>query len=174
MADLTKQNPAERPGKPTSERRRGSFLAPTRKLEVPEIPGYYLYWVRGTYDEISRAMNAGFEFVTQDEVKLNNTSLGTTSVKSGNTDLGSRVSVIAGSELDETGQPLRLYLMKQKWEYHLEDLEELDKRNQTVIRALVSSTAVGGPAPGETAADVAARYVDRQRTRIPDLFRRKG
>lgn len=172
---LSRQNPAERPAKDPAERRRVPFTTPIRKLEVPELPGYHLRWVLGTPQRIGQALQAGYEFVSPDEVQLNNSLLGDDPLRSGNTDLGSRVSVVAGG-VDETGQALRLYLMKQKLEFYLEDQAVLDRRNAAIADALLASFTqgtVGGPAPGETAQDMAARYVDRSRTRIPDLFRRK-
>lgn len=170
---LEKQNPSVAPGKTEAERRRIPLSVPQRKLEVPEIPGYYLRWFRGTPQRLAQADRAGFVHVQEHEIALNNLSLGGDATKAGNSDMGSNVSVIEGSEVDGSGQAVRMYLMKQKMEYKLEDDAIAQKRNDSVADALVGGT-VGGRAQGETAEDADNRYVDRKRTRIPDMFRRKS
>ena len=176
-AHLAKQNPTTIPGKTAAERRRIPLTAPQRKLEVSEgaLPGYHLRWIRGTTARLAQAQNAGFEFVLPEEVQLNNTLIGGDAQRTGGTGLDSRVSVVEGSEI-EGGQAVRMYLMKQKMEWYLEDKKLVQDRNDGVADALSSAFqtgAVGGRAQGETAADAALRYVDASRTRRPDLFRRK-
>jgi hypothetical protein len=86
------------------------------------------------------------------------------------------VSLVEGSEVGEDNQAVRIYLMKQKVEHHLEDQAISQKRNDSVADALTASFqqgTVGGQAPGEQAADMASRYVDKTRTRLPEFFRRK-
>jgi hypothetical protein len=176
-AKLQSSNPSVVPGKPAAERKRIPLSVPTRKLEVPEIPGYYLRWLRGTPQRLAQAERAGFEFVHPDEVQLNNVVIGGDASKDGNSDLGARVSLVEGSEIGEDNQAVRIYLMKQKMEHHLEDQEISQKRNESVADALTASFrqgTVGGQAPGEQAADVAARYVDKTRTRLPEFFRKKA
>lgn len=175
MNDLS-QNPTVEPGKPARERNRIPLSVPQRKLEVPEMPGYYLRWFKGTPQRLAQAERAGFEFVGTDEIQLNNVVLGGDALKDGNSDLGSRVSVVEGSEVDRQGQAVCLYLMKQKREWYLEDQAQVQKRNDSVAEALTSSYRagqVGGFMPGEPAEDKAARYVDAKRSRVPELFRKK-
>jgi len=172
-AKMQRSNPSVSPSR---ERGRIPLSVPERKLEVPEIPGYYLRWFRGTPGRLAQAERAGFEHVHPDEIQLNNVSIGGDAKKDGNTDMGSRVSVIEGSEVDGGGQAVRMYLMKQKMEYYLEDREIINRRNDYVAEALTSAYrtgTVGGQVPGETAADLNSRYVDPRRTKIPDLFRKK-
>lgn len=176
-ANLDKQNPTVAPGKSSGERKRIPLSVPQRKLEVPDLPGYHLRWLRGTAARLAQAERAGYEYVHPDEVQLNNVSVGGDAAKDGNTDMGSRVSIIEGTET-ENGQAIRMYLMKQKMEYYLEDKKIVQERNDSVADALsaaythgqVGANAAG--APPENAEDRAARYVDPKRTRIPDLFNR--
>lgn len=173
---LQKQNPSTGTAVEAPARKRIPMSVPQRKLEVPEIPGYYLKWIRGTPQRLAQAERAFFEFVRPEEIQLNNVSLGGDATKDGNTDLGGRVSVIEGSEIDSGGQAVRLYLMKQKWEYYLEDQTISQQRNDSVADTLTASYRqgmVGGVSSGETAEDVASRYVDPRRSRVPELFRRK-
>jgi hypothetical protein len=174
---MDKQNPTVAPGKTEAERRRIPLSVPQRKLEVPDIPGYHLRWFRGTPQRLAQAERAGFVHVTEDEIGLNPVSLGGDATKAGNSDMGSNVSVIEGSEVDGSGQAVRMYLMKQKMEYKLEDDAIIQKRNDSVVDALTgqyAQGAVGGQQPGESAEDFSTRYVDKKRARIPELFRRKS
>lgn len=173
---MAKSNPSVAPGKTTAERKRIPLSVPQRKLEVPEIPGYRLRWFRGTPQRLAQAERAGFEYVDPSEVALNNVVIGGDAKKDGNSDMGSRVSVIEGSEVDGAGQAVRLYLMKQKEELWKEDQAITQGRNDSVAEALTAGFAqgaVGGRAPGESAEDTQQRYVDRSRSKLPDLFRKK-
>lgn len=172
-------NPSVAPGKTTGERKRIPLSVPQRKLEVPAIPGFYLRWFRGTPQRLAQAERAGFEFVDEHEVELNNLSLGGDATKAGNTDLGSRVSVIEGSETDGAGQAVRMYLMKQPLALKKEDDTITEERNDSVAAALTAQYRDGtighgaAGAPSEDASDVAARYVDKSRTKVPGLFQKK-
>jgi len=173
---MQRENPSTTPGKTITERTRIPLSVPQRKLEVPDISGYYTRWFRGTPQRLAQAERAGFTFVTPDEIQLNNVSLGGDAKKDGNSDLGDRVSVVEGSEIDGGGQAVRMYLMKQKLEHYKEDAELSQKRNDSIADALTAAYrqgSVGGAAPGERPEDQAARYVDKARSKVPDLFRRK-
>lgn len=185
MADLTQAaaaakkqmetlNPTVAPGKTAAERRRIPLSVPQRKLEVPEIPGYHLRWIRGTASRLAQAERAGYEFVHEEEVQTNNVALGGDATKAGNSDLGTRVSVIEGSDI-EGGQALRLYLMKQKLEHKREDDAVIQQRNDSVRDALVGQMKSGsiGVERSELEEDRAARYVPKT-GKIPELFRKKG
>lgn len=172
---MNEQNPTVAPGKTVSERRRIPLSVPQRKLEVPQIPGFHLRWIRGTAARLKQAEDAGFLYVDDTEVGLNNTMIGGDATKTGNTDMGSRVSIIEGGEV-ENGQAVRLYLMKQPMEYYLEDRKITEDRNDSIADALngqFDQGVVGGRASGETTDDVRQRYVDTARSKRPDLFRRK-
>lgn len=174
-AKMQGQNPSVSPEKPRGERKRVPMTLPVQKLEVPEIPGYHLHWMRGTAARIAQAQNAGYEFVHPDEVGVNNALLGGDASTSGNTDMGSRVSIAEGSDM-ESGQPVRLYLMKQKMEDFLEDQSLLQQRNDSIADSLTAAYRtgqVGGRGEGETIADASQRYVDPKRTKLPEMFNRK-
>lgn len=163
------QNPAERPGRRMAERQRVPMSVPVQRLHVPDIPGFHLHWFRGTSDRISRAQQAGYEFVAPEEISLNNLDIGGESAMSGNTDMGSRVSVVSGDETDRGGQPVRLILMKLRMELWNEDVERLIDRSEQTAAALRGGQVGAGQAGRESPADVAQRYVKQAQ----NLFTRK-
>lgn len=161
------QNPANRPGVTKAERKRIPMSVPVQKLAAPDIPGYHLHWFNGTAERIQRAQDGGYEFVDSQEISINNVSLGGDSTVSGNTDMGSQVSIVAGKELGRDGQPIRMILMKIKQEWYEEDQKLIEERNDKVADSLT-----GGMIGAEQAADRndrGMRYVGSQ-TKIPDLF----
>lgn len=168
-------NPTAISGK-KAERKRIPLTLPQAKLAVPEIPGYHLYWFRGVPQRLAQAQAAGYEWVSPEEVDVNNTLLGGDASKQGSTDMGSRVSIVEGGETDGSGNAIRLYLMKQPMEYYLEDQKLLQARNDSIADTLTEAYRtgqVGGPVDGERAEDRASRYVDPKRGKVPELFRRK-
>jgi hypothetical protein len=163
---IEKLNPATPAGKTAAERKRIPMSVPVQRLEAPEIPGYHLHWFNGTAERLQRALDGGYEFVDEREMKINNVSLGGDSAKSGNTDMGSRVSIVSGQDMGKDGQPNRLVLMKIKQEWYEEDQKLVENRNQKVVDTLLSGlTGQGG--------DTSQRYVDKSRTAIPDFFKPK-
>lgn len=173
---MQNQNPSAAPGKTIAERKRIPLSVPQRKLEVPDMPGYHCRWFRGTASRLAQAERAGFIYVEENEVELNSVSLGGDASKAGNTDLGSRVSVVEGSET-ENGQAVRMYLMKQPIEFKKEDDAILETRNDGIAKALSHQFATGAPsrqagAPSENDADMAARYVPKG-AKVPKLFQKK-
>jgi hypothetical protein len=154
-----------------AERTRIPFSAPTLKLAVPEIPGFHLHWFIGSPSRIQRAIQAGYEFVDPSEVQVNNHLLGSNPLTSGNTDLGSRVSIVAGGEdIGADGQATRLYLMKIKEEWWQQDQAAQigpGSRLEGVRNALLSGMLGREGQRGEDNAQV---YVDTKRTKIPDYL----
>ena len=163
---IEKLNPAS-PPKADSERKRIPMSVPVQRLEAPEIPGYHLHWFTGTSERLQRAIDGGYEFVDERETKINNVSIGGESTRSGNTDMGSRVSVVSGQEVGKDGQPTRLILMKIKQEWWEEDQKLVENRNEKVAAALRGGLL---GAEKDAAGDTGLRYVDKARTKIPDLF----
>ena len=157
-------------GKTNAERKRIPMSVPVQKLEAPDVAGYHLHWFMNSPERIQRALDGGYEFVDEREIKVNSVSLGGDSALSGNTDLGSRVSVISGQEVGKDGQPTRLVLMKIRQEWYEEDQKLVDERNAQTANAL-SGGMLG--AEKETSGDARHRYVDKARTQIPDLFKPK-
>lgn len=140
--------------------------AGVKKLEVPERPGYHRRWFRGDATRIAKAQRAGYTFVHPDDVDLNNFDLGGDAKESGNTDMGTRVSVISGDDLDATGQPGRMYLMECPMEYYEASRDIIEDRNEGIAAALRGGR-VGAGEEGETASDVQKRYTKGS---MPDLF----
>ena len=128
-------NPANAGGSAAEapRRRRIPLSVPRRKLEAAPIPGYVLYWFKES--NIPIALDAGYEFVEQSEVRLNQVNEANPADSSGSTDLGSRVSVI-GDKIGERGVPERAVLMKIREEFWREDRELLDNENAKAIGAL--------------------------------------
>ena len=166
---LEKLNPGTK-ALPSGERKRIPMSVPVQKLEAADIPGYHLHWFNGTPERLQRALDGGYEFVDARDVQINNVSLGGDSAVSGNTDMGSRVSVVSGTEIGRDGQPVRLVLMKIKQEWYEEDQKLAEQRNERVA-ASVRGGMFGAEkdAPGDTQ----HRYVDKARTTLPDLFKPK-
>lgn len=76
-----------------------------QKLSAPSVDGKVRRWINDDGGRIPMAEQGGYEFVTDDGLKIGETNLG-----SGNQDLGSRVSRIVGTKAN--GEPLRAYLME--------------------------------------------------------------
>lgn len=180
LAGMAAQNPANPPGKTAAERVRVPMTAPMRKLEVSELPGFWLQWIRGTPERMQQARRAFFEHVYEHELDVNNHDIGGDAKTSGNTDMGTIVSTGDGSgEIGHDGQSIRLYLMKQRKEYHDEDMAINQSRNDSVVDSLTvnfrqGTVGVGAEgAPSELPVDVQNRYVGQQ-TKLPTLFQRKA
>lgn len=163
-------NPANKNPVAVGERKRIPMSVPVQKLSVPEIPGYHLHWFNGTPERIARAQQGGYEFVDSFEVQVNSVGLGNESTQSGNTDMGSRVSIVGGTEVDPSGQPVRLILMKIKQEWREQDMKLVEDRNDSVANALMGGV-LGAEKDGP--GDTAQRYVDAKKTVIPEMFKRK-
>ncbi len=122
-----------------TDRKRIPMSIPRQKLQVPAIPGFHLHWFRDEPGRIPAAIQGGYDFVNAEEVDLNNFSLATHAETSGNSDLGSRVSIASGAS--GSGSPLRLYLMKIKQEWYDEDQaiiqSQCDRIDQTIKRGKV-------------------------------------
>lgn len=145
--------------------------APVQKLQVPEREGYHRRWIRGDAGRIQKAMRAGYQFVAPDDVNLNNFGLGGDASTSGNTDMGSsRVSVISGDKTDATGQPGRLYLMECPIDLYERSRQTMREINEDVADALKGGR-IGSESDG--ASDKSARYVDKKKTAMPNLFTAK-
>lgn len=167
---LAQLNPGTSSVPSAGERKRIPMSVPVQRLEVPDMPGWHLHWFLSTSERLQRAVDGGYEYVDEREVKVNNVSLGGDSAVSGNTDMGSRVSVVSGQEVGKDGQPTRLVLMKIRQEWWDEDQKLVEARNTKVRDALVGGM-IG--AENDRPGDSQHRYVDKSRTQIPDFFKRK-
>jgi hypothetical protein len=153
-------NPAENASESKGNRRaRIPMSVAMRKLEVPEIPGYHTHWVKES--NIPRALAAYYEFVEDREVPINQRNPGIDTQISGNTDLGSRVSIAAGTGADS--KPERLYLMKLAEEYWIEDRAKIDGRNASMMGQIFRGEKILDK--DEVSASIKeTRYVDMERT----------
>jgi len=163
---LEKLNPATTK-RTDAERKRIPMSVPVQKLEAPDIPGFHLHWFLGTADRLQRALDGGYEYVDAIETQINNVGLGGDTTASGNTDMGSRVSIVSGTEIGRDGQPVRLILMKIKQEWYEEDQKLVEARNDQVAKALTGGML---GAEKDRPGDAQHRYVDKSRTKLPDLF----
>lgn len=112
------------------ERKRLPVSSGRRKLEVPEIPGFNLYWFLAR--NVQAALEGGYEFVDAKDTVLIQHNPASASDTSGNTDLGSRVSIATtGADGAE-----RLYLMKIRLEWYQEDQAAIQAKNMSVLQAI--------------------------------------
>jgi hypothetical protein len=129
-------NPSEGPpseGRPP----RVSMTDVQQRLKVPDMPGYRLYWFKD--DNVPKALAAYYEPVKDYEINVPHNSIGSDEFVSGNTDLGTNVSIIAGS--NAAGQPVRLNLMKLPLQYYREDQKKVELRNGNIMEAIFGDEA---------------------------------
>ena len=166
---LTASNPANKDIEPKGNRRaRVPMSVPMRRLEVPELPGYHQHFIKES--NVPRALAAYYEFVDQDEhpgFMLNQRNPGISMDLSGSTDLGNRISFVAGIGGD--GKPERLFLMKLKEEYWLEDRAKIDARHAGMLGGIFRGETILGSEKDKDR-DKDMRYVDMERTKA--LFAR--
>jgi len=114
--------------------RRIPMSAPQAKLATPTIPGYHLHWLNDIPGRINQAIAGGYEFVEPEETFVNDRNPGSPSAASGSSDLGSRVSVVVGS--DDKGNEIRAYLMKIRNEWYEQDQQASQDRVDQVANAM--------------------------------------
>ena len=149
-AAVNPSNPAPRR---VTEATRIPMSVPTLRLQVPDIPGWHLHWMLDR--NVSRALKAGYVFVSDGEVDVNNLNIADDPSTSGSTDLGSRISVAAAREPDDlTKQTQRLYLMKLPQEWWDQDQAKRDEVNEGIAR-----TMRAGMAGAEGDPEKAMRYL---------------
>lgn len=139
---------------------------PTQKLSAPERPGWHRHWFRGDPARIALAQKAYYQFVNSDEVGISNRDLGGDASTSGSTDMGTRVSVVSGDDIDHNGQPGRMYLMECREELFEESQRILGDRNES-IAAAIRGGLIGQGQEGEQQVDISQRYM---KGKVPDLF----
>jgi hypothetical protein len=110
----------------TRRKERIPMSVPQQRLEVQTIPGWRLYWFKE--ENVARAYcDSHYEFVTNEEVAINRISIAGNPRESGNTDLGTGVSIIGGTTA--SGAPQRLVLMKLPMEFFKEDQQVLMQKS---------------------------------------------
>jgi len=159
-------NPANKTAEVRAERKRIPMWVPLRKLEVPEIAGFHMHWFLDS--NVARAIQGGYEHVTEDEVPITQKGVGTDSTISGNTGLGSQISIVAGT--GENGQPAHLHLMKIREDWWREDQKVLEQRNAAILSGIFRGEEIAGS--DQTAlGDRGVRYV---KTAVLNRPTRKG
>ena len=151
-APKAETNPSNRPEKMTEVRRdnRIPMSLPTMRLQVPEIPGYHLHWMRDDPGRLDQALRAGYVFVEHDEVMLNRVGLANGGMDSGTSDLGSRVSIATGDH--------HLFLMKLPQEFWEDDQKTAGEKQEQI-----ASTIRGDKGFAEAGLDASNRYVPKDR-----------
>jgi hypothetical protein len=156
-------NPANALEKASAGRGRIPMSVPRQKLQVPDLPGYHLHWMLGTAARLAQAQQAGYTFVGQDELDVTNFDLAGDAEDSGNTDLGTRVSVVAGGTSAESVEAVRLYLMKLPLELWEEDQKLIGDRNEQTAATLRGDVAIeNGYIP------------ESHRKQVAEIFKRKN
>ena len=115
------KNPASETGFQVTEDNRIPLGLPETALEIPEIPGYVTYWFLDTPGRIQRALRAGWEFLTREEVQLHQKGVSNDVFEDGNSDLGNRVSLYGASGDNGKAQMLYAMKIKEEWYKHDED-----------------------------------------------------
>lgn len=113
----------------TARRRRPMSMMGRRRFECDPIPGYVIHVFHE--DRVPEAKDAGWELCTRDEIHLNQRGVGVNQGLSGNTDLGSNVSVVGNTATNKRG-----VFMKIKEEWWIEDMEARAQRNAEVMSAI--------------------------------------
>jgi len=168
--ELKNNNPASEVPKEVTPANYIPMSSATLRLQVPARDGYHRHWFRGTPERIGRAKQAGYTFVDKKDVKINNFDLGGDANNSGDSDLGSHVSVISGDDVGANGQPGRMYLMECPNHLFKKSMDVTQEANDNIANAITAGMDGAGHA-GETGQDAANRYV---KGKAPDLFRRKS
>ena len=109
---------------------RSSFNGTEAKLRIGHaLPGYHLHILNDVPGRIDQALQAGYDFVSPDEVGgvANN-------VVSRNTDLGDKVRFLVGS--GPNNEPMYAYLMKIELDLYEEDQQALQSKNNRIDEAI--------------------------------------
>jgi hypothetical protein len=163
---LAKSNPANAAPEAKGNRKRIPMSTPVRRLEVPELAGYHMHWMRES--EIPRALQAAYQFVEFDELPVNQRGVGTDTQVTGNSDMGSQIRVVGG--VGQDGRTEYLVLMKLAEELWLEDCKIKDERNASIMNGIFRGEKIIGTEKDANQGDTALRYVDKERTKA--LFNR--
>lgn len=155
--------PANAPARRVTEANRVPMSLPTAKLSVPDMPGYFLYWHLGK--NVPRALRAGYVFVDQDDLDIEQKGVANAADESGSTDMGTRISVLAGGSTEDGLQSERLYLMKLPQEWREQDEAKMGAVNENIAVALRA-----GLLGAEEDPDKNRRYMKAGQ----DLFYKKG
>lgn len=128
------------------------------KLEVKnKDPNFYYYWFKDEGDMLTRAEEAGYEYVSPRQAGMRE-RLTNRDVHGGNQSIVDRIERTGGR--DEFGRHYNLVLMRQPMEYHLLDKAAADKVTDEVDNAINRQTFSGS--------NVAQKYGDVQMNRAKE------
>ena len=136
---------------------------PLQKLEAPKLIGFHTHWMRSDESRIRQAMRAGYTFVEQADLDeaggdINNFDLAGDAKAGGSSDMGSRITVLSGSETDRAGRPVRLVLMKLPAEWRKQDMARQAQASDNVVAALRSEQGVSQEEAAKRQHDTSNRY----------------
>lgn len=143
-----------------ASRARRPMNAPTRRLESSGIEGFHLHWIRES--NLSRAQQAGYNFVKIDEVEVNHRNVSVPSEMGSTSDLSDRVSVQYGGDT--------LFLMKLEEALFREDMAAIGERNQEIWQQIFRGEQIAGTSQ-QTPGDTSHRYVKEATATGADLTR---
>lgn len=131
-----------------ARRERVPFGGTRMKLSFPDKPGKVRRWVNDVGGRCQLAENGGYDFVTDEGMKIGDTAVG-----SGNQDMGSRVSRIVGTNAD--GSPMRAFLMEID-----KDTYDGDQNEKQKPLDLIDAQIRGGNVEGRVGQD--GRYIPNE------------
>lgn len=136
---------------------------PLQKLDMPKIPGFHTHWMRSDPSRILQATRAGYTFVTQEDLDeigavVHNFDTAGDASASGNSDMGSRISVLSGNEQDANGRPVRLVLMKLPQAWRDADMKAQAEKADATVNALRSEQGVSQEEAAKRQHDTSNRY----------------
>jgi hypothetical protein len=121
-----------------THRERVPFSANRKRLQVDEkFDGFVTRWFNDQDDRLTRALDAGYEFVDKADVK----QVGDKDVSNGNTDLNSKVSRVVGRTAQSA--PIRAYFMKIRKDWYDKDQDAKEQKNRLVDEAVRAGQAGG-------------------------------
>lgn len=136
-------------------RKRIPMSTPQRRLEVPSLPGYVLFWFKE--QNVLRAQEGGYEFVNRTELPVNQSNIANDKSISGNQDLGSHIRIQAS--LSGGGDAGYAVLMKIRQEWYNEDQRAIAERNASIMQAVFSKEQILGSEDVPTGKERDVRYV---------------
>lgn len=116
-------------------RTRTPFGAGKLRLGVTKIPGYHMHWIADYAGRLEEAEGNGYEYVTNDEVKLSR----------GSDSASQRVSRVNG--VHDNGRVLTLWLMKIREDWYEENQQYYLERVRKVERQIKSGYIDGKRSP---------------------------
>ena len=135
------------PGRPKSSESRAvraervPLGAPRLKLKIKEQdPNFVARWINDKGGRLEHALEGGYSFVGR------GVTVGTPDVIPGNTDPGSRVSKIVGT--DEDGSPLRAYSMQIDRDTYEKDQDAKEAERQRTESAIRNGNPDGKASDG--------------------------